>query len=177
MLPDKLLVKQILNGNINAFNKLYERYFRKIYKTVSNRVSLKEDTEDIVQTVFVEIFENLNKYDFKYAFSTWAYTITKNRVSDYLRSKYNIHFTRLDLFVMNNAFDEENDSSDHVAREKSINLISLLKGNKKEVLTKRYIHNMKFKDIAQNMNITLNNAKVIHNRAINDIKNLLTNKS
>lgn len=47
----------------NNFEKIYEKYNKRVYKYVAGRIQNKSDIEDIVQEVFVKIYKNMNLYD------------------------------------------------------------------------------------------------------------------
>ena len=55
---------------------------------VRSKIVNQTEAEDIVQTVFLKVYSNLDKYDeTKASLSTWIYTITRNTVYDYLKAK------------------------------------------------------------------------------------------
>jgi len=63
---DAVLVRQCLDGNQKAFETLVDRYQRPIYNLALRFAARQEDAEDIVQTVFVKVYEKLNTYDPKH---------------------------------------------------------------------------------------------------------------
>jgi RNA polymerase sigma-70 factor, ECF subfamily len=68
------------------FGILMERYQWPLFHYVRRIGQLsKEDTEDLLQEVFIKIYQKLNEYDEVLKFSSWAYRITHNHVIDYFR--------------------------------------------------------------------------------------------
>ena len=85
---DAALVGMVLEGDNRAFEHLFNRYgesLRQIYlvRTGGNG----DDTNDLVQEIFVKAYLNLSSYDPRYAFGQWIYTIAKNTFIDYVRKR------------------------------------------------------------------------------------------
>ena len=67
---------------------IYTQYRDKVFGFVRSKIYNQTEVEDIVQTVFLKVYSNLDKYDeIKASFSTWIYIITRNTVYDYLKDK------------------------------------------------------------------------------------------
>ena len=67
---------------------IYTQYRDKVFGFVRSKIVNQTEAEDIVQTVFLKVYSNLDKYDeTKASLSTWIYTITRNTVYDYLKEK------------------------------------------------------------------------------------------
>ena len=67
---------------------IYTQYCDKVSRFVRYKIYNPIDVEDIVQTVFLKVYSNLDQYDeTKASLSTWIYTITRNTVYDYLKEK------------------------------------------------------------------------------------------
>lgn len=84
---DRQIVREVLDGNANSFQKLMDRYFDIIYYTILKMVYSKKEAEELTLEVFSKAFQNLNSYSEKYAFSTWLFSIATNRGIDYIRRK------------------------------------------------------------------------------------------
>lgn len=82
---DQLLIKKILRGDKLSFEKLMKKYNKKIYNFIFRMVRNEESSMELTQDFFIKIFIVMNKYNFEYKFSTWAYRICYNLVIDYIR--------------------------------------------------------------------------------------------
>ena len=82
---DKDLVLKCLNGSERDFEKLIERYSKKLYLFIYNKTGNNEDTEDIIQDTFLKAYRNLSSYDPKWNFSTWIYTIASRTAASHFR--------------------------------------------------------------------------------------------
>lgn len=86
---DEQLVAQALKDP-DAFAPLVERYELKLSRYVRRFTGLnKQCTEDVIQEVFLKIYRNLNDFDAKLKFSSWAYRIAHNEAVNYLRKNRN----------------------------------------------------------------------------------------
>jgi len=72
-------------GNANTFNDIYREYHQKILLYISKLAS-NEEAEDITQEVFEKINRGLAGFKGKSQLSTWIYRIATNAALDRLRS-------------------------------------------------------------------------------------------
>ncbi len=76
------------HGNRNAFEWLYERYYNRVVlfcrQLLHNNPTA---SEDIAQEVFMIIIHQPHSFDVKQKFSTWIYTIAKNKCFNLLRNE------------------------------------------------------------------------------------------
>lgn len=75
------------NKDQQAFAKLMDRYRDSIFFMVLKMVHNRDDAEDITIESFGKAFNRLEKYDPKYAFSTWLFKIATNNCIDFIRKK------------------------------------------------------------------------------------------
>ena len=72
-------------GDMNAFGKIYEHYVDKLYYYTLKFVKTPEIAEEIVQGVFVKIWENRTKIKLELSFDAYLYRITKNQTLNFLK--------------------------------------------------------------------------------------------
>ncbi len=72
-----------------AFFHIYERYYKKLYGFVLKYLKQKEDTEEIVQEVFVKIWKSRSKIDAYSSFDSFLFTVAYNATMNMLRKKAN----------------------------------------------------------------------------------------
>ena len=81
------LIRGLQDGLESAFSILFEQYRDKIYNTALSMVQQEQDAENIVQDVFVKVYEKINGFRSGSALSTWIYRITVTRSIDFLRKR------------------------------------------------------------------------------------------
>jgi RNA polymerase sigma-70 factor (ECF subfamily) len=84
---DSALVKAHLAGEPSAFKALSDRYRDPLMFHVRKIARDEGSLEDLIQEIFTKAFENLDKYNHEYAFSTWLYRIATNHTIDSLRKR------------------------------------------------------------------------------------------
>jgi RNA polymerase sigma-70 factor, ECF subfamily len=84
---DRQLVETIRGGDADAFEHLVRRKTSKVYALCYRIIGNPEDAKDIAQLVFIKLWENLEKYDARYAFDTWLYRMVTNVAIDFIRSR------------------------------------------------------------------------------------------
>src|SRR5690606_37525873 len=70
-----------------AFQVLYELYFKRMYNYVVVKVNNRQDAEDIVSDIFLQIVKGLPQFrnDNHLSFATWLFTIARNITTDFYR--------------------------------------------------------------------------------------------
>ena len=59
-MDDRHLIREILNNNNLAFRSLIEKYQKLVYTTIFRLINNPQDTEDIFQDVFLEVYKSCN---------------------------------------------------------------------------------------------------------------------
>ncbi len=80
-------IEQVLSGDLQAFQALIEDYERLVCHIVFRMVTNEEDREEICQDVFVKVYQNLAKFEFKSKLSTWIGRISYNTCINYLKKR------------------------------------------------------------------------------------------
>ena len=84
---EEALVRDLQNGNLDAYDKLAEIYQKKIYGLSFHLTRNQMDAQDVTQEVLLTLFRKINMFQGKSAFSSWVYRITVNASYMKLRSK------------------------------------------------------------------------------------------
>jgi len=80
------IIKKAQAGDQKAFDKLYEKYHKKLKFFIIKKTRSEQDAEDIVQTTWRKAFEKINTFADK-NFSSWIFTIANNTFLDEMRRK------------------------------------------------------------------------------------------
>ena len=84
---DKQLVSLCRRGDERAARELVVRFQRPVFSIIYRMVRDRERAEDLAQETFVRTFNNLDRYDRSYKFSSWLFKIAYNLTIDHLRKK------------------------------------------------------------------------------------------
>lgn len=81
------LCRMASNGNLAAFELLYERYHRRTYSLCLRMTSNQTEAEDLTQEVFIQLFRKVGSFRGDSAFSTWLHRLTVNQVLMHFRRR------------------------------------------------------------------------------------------
>ncbi len=85
---DRELVRQVLQGRTEDFRMLVDRYHRPIFRFACGILGHRETAKDATQDTFLAAFANLSRYaPSRGAFSTWLYTIARNRCLNLMKRR------------------------------------------------------------------------------------------
>ena len=121
------------------------------------------DAEDLVSAVFMKIVQKLDTFDpAKASVSTWVYTITRNTVTDYFR-------TRRSMVAFEDYMLDETELTDDVLGSLAEALMSL-KEKERDLIVLHYYSGHTLKIVAEMMGMSYINAKVIHKKALTSLQ-------
>lgn len=84
---DARLAQRTQEGDSDAFQALYRRYYDKVFSIARGVVLDPEDAADAVQEIFTLVYRKLDRFDRRSRFSTWLFRIAVNRSIQYARKQ------------------------------------------------------------------------------------------
>ena len=130
--------KALKTNNQNYYNKLMSQYHNSVHFYVNDIIKNQTISNDLTIEIMGKAFINLKSYNFKYAFSTWIFTIAKNHCIDYLR-KNNLKTVSIDEL------------------RRLVNQLSLKYIN---VVKLRYFKEMSYSEISEELNLSESTIKI-----------------
>ncbi|WP_251620189.1 RNA polymerase sigma factor [Odoribacter lunatus] len=163
-LDDTYYIEKILNGDIEYFSRLVERYSHRIYILIFKIVCRKEDAEEITQDVFLKTFQTLHRFKGDCRFSTWLYKIAYTTAISFTRKKKN-EFLYIEESAINNVADSVidevfNEADNSELLEKLERAMELLPFDERGLISLFYMENHSIEEIAQITSLTESNIKV-----------------
>jgi RNA polymerase sigma-70 factor (ECF subfamily) len=96
-IEDRELVRRVVAGQTDDFRALVDRHQQRIFRFASGLLGNREEAEDVTQEAFLAAFANLSSYESsRAAFSTWLFTIARNRCINLLKQSRPIALNELD---------------------------------------------------------------------------------
>jgi RNA polymerase sigma-70 factor (ECF subfamily) len=86
-IPAHQLISEAIAGCPDAFDAVYRRYEKFVFKIAFARLTNYHDAEDVTQQVFIETFTHLHRLEDPAKFSAWLRRLTRNLCADKLRRK------------------------------------------------------------------------------------------
>ena len=81
------IIRSVLRGNVNDFEKLVTAYEKNVYNLALRMVGDPEDAADMTQETFIKAYRALSSFRGDSKFSSWLYRIASNVCLDFLRSR------------------------------------------------------------------------------------------
>lgn len=79
------LIREIISGDERAFEQLYKNYSQKIYRNLRRLTKDESLSEELLQEVFVKIWEKRDKLDPEKSVLSFLYRVSGNLVVDFYR--------------------------------------------------------------------------------------------
>ncbi|WP_108866292.1 RNA polymerase sigma factor [Aquimarina aquimarini] len=161
---DQYYIDKVLDGQVNVFSVLVERYQSLVYTVVYRMLKNKEQAEEVAQDTFVKAYKALDRYRGDAKFSTWLYTIAYRKSLDAL--KVNKRFVSSsdikEIGEKNIALVEDALSCLQAKERKQIILDSIMKLPEDEaaIITLYYFEEKSVKEIVEIVNLTADNVKI-----------------
>ena len=96
-IEDRELVGRVLAGKTDDFRVLVDRHQQSIFRFALGMLGNREEAQDVTQEAFLAAFANLSSYDSSLAaFSTWLFTIARNRCINLLKQNRPIALNEID---------------------------------------------------------------------------------
>jgi RNA polymerase sigma-70 factor (ECF subfamily) len=92
---EEALIKEAQMGSIAAFEALVRQYDQQVMQLAFSLVNDVQDAQDIYQEVFVRVFRNLKRFQFRSQFSTWLYRVVVNYCINFNKKKQRAKFFSL----------------------------------------------------------------------------------
>lgn len=152
--------------------EIYVNYKPKVEGYISSRISDNHDVEDVVSSVFVKIYHNIDAFDNKKAsLSTWIYSITKNTVIDYFRTRK--EYCQLDIDKLADySFSELVDAE--LALKELAEALTKLEERQRDLIILHYYDGKTLKEVAAVFGVSYIYIKVLHKKALQTLKKLLS---
>ena len=176
---DEELMREIKADNMFAFDLIYKKYSKKLYKFGYSLLKSHEETENLVQDVFLNLWENRNKVEKDSSIKSYIFAITYNSAISILRKK-----------AMESKFVEYLKSL-QIINEKPVNMeleyteltnkineiVYALPQRQKEVYLLHKVEALKYSEIAVLLDISVNTIENHMSRALKTIRKKLGNYS
>jgi RNA polymerase sigma-70 factor (ECF subfamily) len=157
------------------FAVLYEAYYEPIFRYIYQRLDSKEPAFDATQQVFLKAMANLHKYENRgVPFASWLYRIAFSEVNNLFRQEKAQRTINIDSVSVYTIIEEIQESKIDQYHDKIVAIISgQLDEDQLQLIEMRFFEKRSFKEIAEILDITENNAKVKTYRVLDMLKKSL----
>lgn len=172
MKNDEELIREIVRGNTYSFRILVDRHKDASLNLATSIIREKDQAEDVLQEVFIKVYKNLHKFNFKSSFSTWLYRIVVNTCYTAVKKNKKLfnplpEQMEFQIAVEKSGFElVRNDE-----RKKYINMVlKNIRSDEALLLKLHYLEEKSVKEIKEITQMSTSNIKVILYRARKNFK-------
>lgn len=156
-----------------SFNELYEKYSKLIYNIAFSILKSRENSEDVMQNLFSKIYKLDNEKLPSDNEASWLYSITKNEAINYMKKlKKEVSIEDIDYVQY-----DDKDLENIIDKDSYEKIMDKLDKTEKEIVSLKIIGNMKFRDIAQLLDMPMGTVQWKYYTALHSLKIILGNLS
>jgi len=174
------LCRLATNGNLPAFELIYQRYHRRTYALCLRMTNSQTEAEDLTQEVFIQLFRKVGSFRGDSAFSTWLHRLTVNQVLMYFRrrsvknEKVSDDGEIPEQTVTGSANPNRMQVVDRIALK---NAIALLPNGYKSVFVLHDVEGYEHEEVARRLGISIGTSKSQLHKARLKLRGLLMKQS
>lgn len=177
-MEDQELLLKIKNEESRnyGFNLLVRKYQERIYWLVRKMVIDHDDADDLVQEIFIKVWQHLDQYRSDSKLFTWIYRIAVNECLGFLRKKKK-RFLLPIVNVENELSKKIDDSSQMDGDEIQLKLqkaLLTLPEKQRLVFNMKYYDELKYEEMAEILGGTTGSLKASYHHAVKKIESYLT---
>jgi len=152
---DEALLEAIRQDNEQAFAELVRRYWKTVHAMVYARVRSLDATEEIVQNVFISIWDKRSSLAI-HNIPAYLYATTKNRVINYIQSQltYRKHWEYYKQFIKRDENVTEQDVQVNEIMEALESGINDLPAKSKKIFQLHQREGLSIAEIASSLNLS-----------------------
>jgi RNA polymerase sigma-70 factor (ECF subfamily) len=175
---EKNLLEQFRNEDTRnyAFNLLVREYQKRLYWHIRKIILNHDDTDDVLQNVFIKVWRNLDGFKAESQLYTWLYRIATNESISFLNQKKKragIPFDEVSLFLANNLESDSYFKGDEI-QTKLQKAILTLPDKQRIVFNMKYFDNMKYEEMSNILETSVGALKASYHHAVKKIELYLT---
>lgn len=172
IIVEECIIK-LADGELVAMDLLYDTIKADIYAFAISKVHSKFDADDILQETFIRIYENAKLYTPLGKPLSWIFTIEMNVINRYFQIS-NKHNVIRDYDIVNNVMDKQLSSEEKIIQNEKINnLLANLDESEVEIIVLHIVSNLKFREIAKQLNKPLSTVLSKYNRAMKKLNKII----
>jgi RNA polymerase sigma-70 factor (ECF subfamily) len=162
------LVQRARQGDHEAFARLYEAHFDKIFRYLVLKIRNQTEAEDMTQQVFIKAYESIGSYQLQgVPFTAWLFRIAHNQMVDFIRKESKKPTVPLDeSFPIKDDSDLEGEVETKIEMEKVVLATKQLTIAQREVISLRFAGGLSITEAAKTMRKSEGAIKALQHSAI-----------
>ena len=172
---EKLLVEQLMQGNEKAFSKLFNTYRNDVYGYSISMLKTHVLAEEIVQDVFLNIWQHKDRLNPNLSFKSYVFTITRNLTFNLISKEANNRKLKEEVFYKSqkrySPIEDKITEADYEIIKN--NAVKQLPPKRRIIFEMSRNNGMSHKDISKELNISVSTVKGQMSKALKTIREFL----
>lgn len=163
--------------SLYAFKELIDKYKVKLYWHIRKIVIDHNDTDDILQNVFIKVWKNINTFKGQSKLYTWLYRIATNESLNFLKRKKRYFFIPIDVekSLLEKLETDPYFNGDETDKEFQKAILTLPE-KQRIVFSMRYFDELTYEEIAEILKTSVGALKASYHHAVKKIEKYLNVK-
>jgi RNA polymerase sigma-70 factor (ECF subfamily) len=176
-LRDEFHLVEAAKADAKNFKPLYEKHYEAVFRFLYQRLDDKDQAFDLCSQVFLKAMTKLDQYTFRgLPFSAWLFRIARNELNQLFRHNSSLRTVNVDTEGLSIMMEEMEEDHLEKYRNRMIDAVARLDEGSLQLIEMRYFEKRAFKEIAEILDITENNAKVKLYRTLDKLKKEILKK-
>ena len=172
-LSDAQILENLKKGDPSAYKQLFDRYYMPLSIYAFKYCDSFQLSEDIVQELFIKLWDEKIYLKLEGAVSPYLFKSVKNNTLKAIKKNSKYYFEELESQI-NKLITNEIDTETIEAEEKRLyKELEALPPKSKEVFKAIVLDNLKYKEVAKLLGISVNTVKTHYSRALKQLRNSL----
>lgn len=167
-IPEDLII-QAANGDMPAFERIYNAFSGFVYNVALGTSGNRENAEEITQDVFMKVYRNLGKFQFRSSFKTWIYRITANTAINLVKQRARVESKKVeynDAVQRKDAIGAAGQAGDEERKRALVAaLLNVLNPDQRTCVALRSVEGLSYEEIADTLKVNINTVRTRLKRA------------
>lgn len=152
--------------------QIYKEYYTKVFHFLNGKLLNMTVAEDLASDVFVKVMAKLDTFDdSKASLSTWIYRIANNTLIDYFRTR-KVYAEVPEEIPTGEELDEG--LLNNEVLEALACALEKLSERDRDLIILHYYKHLTLKEAAEELKMSYSNAKLVHNKCLVELKNMMS---
>lgn len=154
--------------------KLFDQYYNDLCLYALKYVGSFEKAEDVVQEVYINLWENNRIRNIKGSVRAYLYTSVRNNSLNYIRKNHRYQYELIDTYL-GDLLEEPDEAEDFEEKTKKLYIeLAKLSPKSRKVFDAVVFQNMKYREAAETMGVSINTIKTYLSRAMKQLRKSMT---
>lgn len=171
---DKEIVNLLKNESTfeKGFDLMYKKYSRNLYQSIRRIVITHEDTDEVMQRLWIKVWRNIHNFRGDAKLYTWMYRIAYNESINLLKSKRKFLFFQVEdtSKALVAKLEAEPDFDGDEVQKRLLKAVLQLPNKQQQVFQMKYFEDLKYEEISKITGTSVGALKANYHAAVKKVE-------